>query len=249
MHLFRDRHLKPPQRPWPRPPCGGPLAVHTQGKSDNSLRARNRWPPKRRTLWSQQWKTSDGGSQLAITTPDIVFTHLFRAVAALTLLTGCGPGLDPQLQPPPRGEDYPLSLEQQRTLVAVVETIAGSLKDSTTVCLELTAGGKRYDPPSKFIRNVTVLSRVVPPYQCPPTYTRMVWYVDPDHPKDRPHRPPGYVDPYILRVPVPPDQTVDTLTTPVVVSQGTVDIHYSCFVAVRQGPGPGRCSQTDWRVH
>ena len=48
-----DKRLKPPSAPGPRPPCGGPLAVHTQRKSDNSLRARSRWQLKRRTLGGQ----------------------------------------------------------------------------------------------------------------------------------------------------------------------------------------------------
>ena len=72
----------------PQPPCGGLGPVHTQRKSDNSLRARSRWQLKRRTLGPRSpcrnSNTSPRSSALR-TGPE---PRLLRSSASVSMWTG-----------------------------------------------------------------------------------------------------------------------------------------------------------------
>ena len=94
-----------------------------------------------------------------------------------------------------------LSRVEQVMIAAAVDSIAAHWPDSTALCLTLMGGPEGARVASDdLLAQLRTRQRPVRGDRCPPTYTKMIQYVDSAGRPVDPPRPAGYIDPYQLTV-------------------------------------------------
>jgi hypothetical protein len=124
--------------------------------------------------------------------------------------------------------------EEERMLTAVIEAthrIPSPLTLPAPFCISF-ADTIHDDPvPGPVLSRLPVSVHLIPATACPPTYTSMILQVDSLGRPTSP-RPPGYIDPYYLRIWQPVRVTTWLLAVRVEATQGTRGWLFYCEVPI-----------------
>ena len=129
--------------------------------------------------------------------------------------------------------DEPLTA-QERILTAVIEAthkIPSPLILPAPFCISFADTVHDGSVPGPELSRLRVSVHLVPAAACPPTYTTMIAQVDSLGRPTRP-RPPGYIDPYYLRIWQPVRVTTWLLAVRVEATQGTRGWLFYCEVPI-----------------
>ena len=129
--------------------------------------------------------------------------------------------------------DEPLTVEE-RMLTAVIEAthkIPSPLTLPAPFCISFADTVHDGSVPGPELSRLRVSVHLVPAAACPPTYTTMIAQVDSLGRPSRP-RPPGYIDPYYLRIWQPVRVTTWLLAVRVEATQGTRGWLFYCEVPI-----------------
>ena len=122
---------------------------------------------------------------------------------------------------------------------AMLRIVLAQLPESTTTaCVEVPRG----DPDSSLLVALRSASRlVVRLSNCPPTYDVIAVYRDSAGNDVTPRRPPGYVDPYWIRVQEPRLIGTDSAYAVIRVWQGTLNTDFACGARLRDAYWQASC--------
>jgi hypothetical protein len=131
---------------------------------------------------------------------------------------------------------------ERQVIVAVIDTVAAHLPDSTTLCISIMGGPSGpTSPDDLLLTHLHTRQRPERHSSCPPTYESMMILVDSAGRPRNPPRPAGYIDPYLLSISRPQFEYRDYAWVFVRQRQGTAGQEYICSVQAYRGSVVAHC--------